>query len=160
MMSESVLNHKKLLIVDDEQDILDVVQETILERCPDAKVDKANSYETAAESLNAKDYDLVILDIMGVRGFDLLELATKKKFKVAMLTAHALNSEALRKSHDMGAMGYIPKAKLEELVPLLEDILQNDYKTGWRKLMDKLESFFDTSFEPEWKTKAGIRNWW
>ncbi|HEX2975138.1 MAG TPA: response regulator [Bacteroidales bacterium] len=159
-MSESVLNRKRLLIVDDEQDILDVVQETILESCPDAKIDKADKYETAAEFLNTKEYDLVILDIMGVRGFDLLELATKRKLKVVMLTAHALNTEALKKSHDMGAMGYIPKAKLEELVPLLEDVLQSDYKTGWRKLMDKLESFFEASFEPEWKIKAGIRNWW
>ncbi|HEX2966087.1 MAG TPA: response regulator [Syntrophorhabdaceae bacterium] len=159
-MSESVLNNKKLLIVDDEPDILDVVQETILEHSPDTKVDKANKYETAAELLKTEDYDLVILDIMGVRGFDLLEIATKRKFKVVMLTAHALNSEALKKSHDKGAMGYIPKAKLETLVPLIEDLLQNDYKTGWQRLMSKLESFFDASFEPEWKTKAGIRNWW
>ncbi len=46
--------------------------------------------------LESKPYDVVILDIMGVRGFDLLELSVKKGLKVAMLTAHALSPEASR----------------------------------------------------------------
>lgn len=160
-MAESILNHKKILVVDDEPDILTTVEEEILASCPDAKIDKATKYEDAAGFLKSKDYDLVILDIMGVRGFDLLEIAKGKKGKVAMLTAHALNPEALKKSHDMGAMAYLPKDKLGELVPFLEDILRDDYKTGWQRLMQKLDSFFDDKFdEPEWKKKAGIHAWW
>jgi DNA-binding NtrC family response regulator len=159
-MTESILNHKKILMVDDERDILDIVYEEILDRCPDAKMDTAASYEEAAELLKSKDYDLVILDIMGVRGYDLLEIAVTRKFKVAMLTAHALSPEALKKSHDMGAMAYLPKDKLGELVPFLEDALKDEYKTGWQRLMSKLENYFDTAFEPDWKTKAGIKYWY
>ena len=70
--------------------------------------------------LKANDYDLVVLDIMGVRGFDLLEIAVTRKFKVAMLTAHALSPEDLKKSHDMGARAYLPKDKLGEVVPFLK----------------------------------------
>ena len=73
-MTESILNHKKLLIVDDEPDVLAVVEQEILQGCPDSKIDKASNYDNAAEFLKSKDYDLVILDIMGVRGFDLLEI--------------------------------------------------------------------------------------
>ena len=59
--------------------------------CPNCKLDKATAYETAAKMLESTDYDVVILDIMGVRGFDLLDVAVKKNLRVAMLTAHALS---------------------------------------------------------------------
>jgi DNA-binding response OmpR family regulator len=44
--------------------------------------------------MTSQEYDLVILDIMGVRGFDLLDMAVGRNLPVAMLTAHALNPQA------------------------------------------------------------------
>jgi DNA-binding response OmpR family regulator len=158
-MAESILNGKKILIFDDEPDILAVVEEEILGSCPSCTIDKATKYEKGAELLKANNYDLVVLDIMGVRGFDLLEIAVSRSFKTAMLTAHALSPEALKKSHDMGAMTYIPKDKLGELVPFLEDALQHEYKTVWERLMNKLETYFNERFEADWKNKAGIIYW-
>ena len=155
-MTESILNHKKLLIVDDEPDILVTLEEEILQSSPDSKIDKASNYEDAAALLKANDYDLVVLDIMGVRGFDLLEIAVTRKFKVAMLTAHALNPEALRKSHDMGAIAYLPKEKLGEVVPLLEDMLLNDYKTEWAQLMGKLDDYFKAQWGKDWRKREAI----
>ena len=159
-MAESILNGKKMLVVDDEPDILAVVEEEILGSCPSCTIDKATNYEKGAELLKANNYDLVILDIMGVRGFDLLEIAVSRSFKTTMLTAHALSPEALKKSHDMGAMSYLPKDKLGELIPFLEDILQNEYKTVWKRLIEKLEAYFDERFESEWKKKAGATYWY
>jgi DNA-binding response OmpR family regulator len=157
-MIESILNHKKLLIVDDEPDVLTVVEREILDCCPDSKIEKAKNFENAANLLKSYDYDLVILDIMGVRGFDLLEIAVNRKFKVAMLTAHALSPEALKKSHDLGAHAYIPKEKLGELVPYLEDVLRYDYKTEWGQLMEKLDNYFKKQFGNDWRKKEVI-NW-
>ena len=123
-MTESALKGKKILAVDDEPDVLAELEDEILLACPDCTFEKAIDYEGAAKLLKSKEYDIVILDIMGVRGFDLLEIAVSRKFKVAMLTAHALNPEALQKSHDLGARAYLPKEKLAEIVPFLEDVLQ------------------------------------
>jgi DNA-binding response OmpR family regulator len=159
-MKESILNHKKLLIVDDEEDVLFIAEEEIRQSCPDCKVDKAETYEDAARLLESKEYDLVILDIMGVRGFDLLEIAVTRKFKVAMLTAHALSSDALKKAHDMGAWAYLPKGKLGELVPFLENILLKDYKAGWEGLIGELEDYFNKTLEPGWKKNAGVEFWY
>ena len=111
-MKESILNGKRLLAVDDEPDVLAVLEQEIKDACPNCKVEKATSYEKGAELINTSTYDIVILDIMGVRGFDLLELAVKRNLKVGMLTAHALSPEALKKSHDLGARAYLPKDKL------------------------------------------------
>jgi DNA-binding response OmpR family regulator len=158
-MTESILNHKKLLIVDDEPDVLALVEGEITESCPNSTIDKATSYEEASGLLKSKEYDLVLLDIMGVRGFDLLETAVARGFKVAMLTAHALSSDALKKSHDMGASAYLPKDKLGKLVPFLENVLTDEYKTGWERLLDSLGPDFDKALGRNWKTNAGISYW-
>jgi DNA-binding response OmpR family regulator len=159
-MAESSLNGKMILVVDDEPDILTVVRQEVLQCAPDSKIEEASNYEKAAELLKTKNYDLVILDIMGVRGFDLLKIAVTCKFKVAMLTAHALSPEALKKSHDMGAMAYLPKDKLGELVPFLEDILKYEYKPGWQRLIHKLENYYDITFGPGWKNTAAVKYWY
>ena len=158
-MTVSVLNGKKILAVDDEPDVLAVLEQEIMGACPNCKVEKATTYEKGAELINGSTYDIVILDIMGVRGFDLLELAVKKNLKVGMLTAHALSPEALKKSHDLGARAYLPKDKLGEITPFLEDILTQEYKSGWKRLLEKLENYFEDEFEPDWKRKAGINYW-
>ena len=71
-----------------------------------------------------------------------------------MLTAHALNFEALSKSYDLGAMAYLPKDELENLVPFLEDVLQHNYETMWHLLKQKLEAYFTKKFQSsDWKDK-------
>jgi len=158
-MNESLLDNRKLLIVDDEPDVLAVVEGEIASSFPKAKIDKTTSFEEATELLNTNEYDLVLLDIMGVRGFDLLEKAVKRRFRVVMLTAHSLNPEALKRSHDMGARAYLPKDRLGELVPFLEDVLKDEFITGWKRLLEKLEPDFNKALGPNWKTNAGITYW-
>ena len=157
-MTESILNGKKILAVDDEPDVLKILEEEIMGACPNCQFQKATTYESAAEMLKSQPYDVVILDIMGVRGFDLLELAVNRNFRVAMLTAHALSPEALKRSFDMKARAYLPKEKLGEVVPFLEDVLHYDYLPGWKRLFEKLKGFFDTRFKSDWEKKTGL-NW-
>jgi len=152
-MSKSILEGKKILAVDDEPDIVKVLEEEVKEAAPNCFFDKALTYEEALEKMEKNTYDIVILDIMGVRGFDLLEYGTKRGFRVVMLTAHALNAEALEKSYKMKAHGYLPKDKLGEIVPFLEDILQHDFFTGWKRLLEKLETFFDKNIDPDWRNR-------
>jgi DNA-binding NtrC family response regulator len=155
-MAASILNGKKILAVDDEPDVLRVLEMEILDACPDCVFETAATFETAAKLLENGAYDIVILDIMGVRGFDLLDIAVKKNLKVAMLTAHAVSLEALKRSYEMKARAYLPKDMLGEIVPFLEDVLEYDYKTGWEKLFKKLPRFFTDSFETDWEKKTGV----
>ena len=116
-----------------------------------ADLDKASTFEEASQRLASFTYDLVVLDIMGVRGFDLLHRAVLKKFPVVMLTAHALTPEALKRSFEMGARAYLPKEKLGEIVPFLEDVLTYEYLPGWKRLLMKLEGFFKARWGGDWK---------
>jgi DNA-binding NarL/FixJ family response regulator len=100
----------------------------------------------------------VILDIMGVRGFDLLELAVNRNFPVAMLTAHALTPEALKRSFEMKARAYLPKEKLGEIVPFLEDVLKYEFLPGWKRLLKKLEGLFNDRWGDYWQ-KSEAKFW-
>ena len=157
-MSGSVLDGKRILAVDDEPDVLSVLEEEIGGACLKCTFDKAATYEQAAALLKSNTYDLVILDIMGVRGFDLLQLAVERNFKVAMLTAHAMNPDALKRAFELKARAYLPKEKLGEVVPFLEDVLSYDYLPGWRRLFENLKSFFDSRFDSDWEKRTGL-NW-
>jgi DNA-binding response OmpR family regulator len=155
-LDNSILNGKTILAVDDEPDILSTLEDLIMDTCRDVKMDKATNFEDARILLESNKYDVVVLDIMGVRGFDLLEIAVKRDFKVAMLTAHALSPESLKRSIELKARAYLPKEKLEEIVPFLEDLLRLDYQSGWKRLFEKLHWFFADKFETDWEKKAGV----
>ena len=151
-MAESILNGKMILAVDDEPDILAVLEEEILAYAPNCKIEKALTYQDAKKKIESQNYDAVVLDIMGVRGFDLLDQAAKKNFRVAMLTAHSLNPESLKRSIELGACAYLPKEKMEEIVPFLEDIIESaDGSTVWGRLMNKLEGYFTMRWGDLWK---------
>jgi CheY-like chemotaxis protein len=159
-MSNSILDQRKVLVVDDEQDILDVLEEEITSSCSDCVLDKATSYDEAVKLIQSKNYDLIILDIMGVRGFDLLDIAVKKDLKAVMLTAHALSPENLMRAYDMGARAYLPKQKLGEIVPFLEDALKYDFKPGWKRVYESLSDMFVTLWGRDWEKlekEAGIK---
>ena len=149
MGSAHLLQDKIILIVDDEPDVLDTVAEQ-LDMC---RVHKAKDYDTALQLLASYTFDIVILDIMGVDGFELLKNSVSRGFPAVMLTAHALTPEALKKSIKLGAVSFLPKEKMPEIESYLEDIVLGGSKSAWGKLFDKLGSFFNKRFGPDWKER-------
>jgi CheY-like chemotaxis protein len=151
-----ILNGRRILAVDDEPDVLTILEDEILIAAPKCKFEKATTYEEAAKKLESQTYDVVLLDIMGVRGFDLLESAVKRNFRVAILTAHALSPEALNRSFKMKAMAYLPKESMGEVVPFLEDVLKYEYLPSWKRLMERLKRYFDSKFGSGWEKKTDL----
>ena len=160
MMSSSILDQKKILAVDDEQDVLNVLEDEITSSCSGCVFDKATSYDEAVNLLQSGNYDLIVLDIMGVRGFDLLQIAVKKNLRAVMLTAHALSPENLKRAYDMGARAYLPKQKLGEIVPFLEDALKYEFEPGWKRVYEALRDMFTILWGRDWEElqkTAGIK---
>ena len=148
---ENYLDNKRILAVDDEPDILDTIEEEL----PMCDVIKANSFEDAKELLTNEYFDLALLDIMGVDGYKLLDLAKQKNVTAVMLTAHALTPEDLAKSHKKGAASYLPKEEIENIATYLEDVFraQINSEDTWKRWYDKLSAFFDKRFGPDWKDR-------
>ena len=148
MAEENILNGKKILIVDDEPDIIETIEE-LLDMCD---VKSATSFEAAAQLLESSTFDIAILDIMGVNGYELLSIAKTKKITTVMLTAHALNIINFAKSMEGGACAYLPKDKIDELVDFLADILEHGNDAcgllgGW---LDRLNEYYERKFGPGW----------
>jgi len=149
MTSDSPLKDKVVLVVDDEPDVLETVEEE-LDMC---LVHKASDYDTALQYLLSYTYDIVILDIMGVNGFELLKNAVSRGFPAVMLTAHALSPESLKKSIKLGALSFLPKEKMAELTSYLEDVVLGAGKPVWQRLFDRMGDYFNKRFGPDWKEK-------
>ena len=110
MSKDDLLEGKIVLVVDDEPDVL----ETLDDLLPMCHVVKASTFQEAKELLETQAFDFAILDIMGVRGYELLECATRKKVIAIMLTAHALSVENTIKSYKRGAASYLPKDEMSD----------------------------------------------
>ena len=149
MSKESPLKDKIILVVDDEPDVLETVEEE-LDMC---LVHKAQDYDTALQYILSYTYDVVVLDIMGVNGFELLKTSVSREFPTVMLTAHAVTPEALKKSMKLGAVSFLPKEKMSELRDFLEDVVTDGGKSIWIKFFDRLETYFNKRFGPDWKEK-------
>jgi CheY-like chemotaxis protein len=149
MDTAEVLRDKVVLVVDDEVDVTETVSE-LLDTCI---VHTANDFDTARQLLSGYTFDVVILDIMGVNGFDLLKLAVKQGLPAVMLTAYALTPESLEKSISLGAVSFLPKEKMAELGEFIADVVLKGGRPVWEKLFDRLGDFFNKRFGPDWKQR-------
>ena len=149
MNPEDVLKDKSVLVVDDEPDVLDSIAEQ-LDMC---RIYRAKDYEIALQLMAGFKFDIVILDVMGVRGFELLKKSVSKGFPTVMLTAHAMTPEALKESIKLGAVSFLPKEMMAELDAYLADVITGSKKMVWINLLDKLNDYFSRQFGADWKEK-------
>ncbi len=152
MSDESLLTGKKVLIVDDEPDVLEVLED-MLSMC---EVSKATTFEEARELLETQPFDLAILDIMGVNGYALLNIAKKKNITAVMLTAHAFSPDNLIKSMEEGADSYLPKEEMKKIVDFLVDILkaQKEKESPWVPWHERFPtSYFEKRWGAAWRNK-------
>jgi DNA-binding NtrC family response regulator len=156
MNEKNQLQGKKILIVDDEPDILETLEE-LLSEC---EIEKASSFKEAKNKLEKQNFDMAILDIMGVDGYRLLDIANSKKVTSVMLTAHAMTVEDTLKSYKKGAAYFVPKAEMHNIAVFLSDILEakEKGKSSWWRWLDRLGSYYDKEFGPDWK--EGNRDFW
>lgn len=145
----SLLDGKRILVVDDEPDILDTLEDLL----PMCTVVKAGRFAEAKACLETRTFDLAVLDIMGVDGYRLLETATQKGITTVMLTAYALTPQDVVKSYEKGAAYYIPKEEMVHIVSFLEDILDAiaKGKNPWSRWYERLAAFCERKFGPGWK---------
>jgi DNA-binding NtrC family response regulator len=149
MEEKPILKDKLVLVVDDEPDVLDSVSEE-LDMC---LVHKAKDYDKACEYLIRYTYDVVVLDIMGVNGFELLKKSVEKGCPTVMFTAHVVTPEAIKKSMELGAVFFLPKDEIRQLKGFLEDVVLEGGKPMWKKFFDQFGSTLNKRFGPDWKEK-------
>ena len=105
-------NHKNIVVVDDEKDILELLKYNLEKE--KFKVSCISSGHSAVELISNLKPDLIILDLMlpGINGLDICEILKKKKntqnIPVLMLTAKGEESDII-KGLEIGADDYVVK---------------------------------------------------
>lgn len=143
------LDLKRVLIVDDDPDVLETLEE-LLSMCD---VVKATTFEEAREHLETQYFDIAILDIMGVDGYELLKIALKRRVMGVMLTAHALSPEQTKLSYKRGADLYVPKDMIAHITTYLNDVLEarETKRHPWWRWLDRFGSYYERKFKSGWK---------
>jgi DNA-binding NtrC family response regulator len=156
MPEKKWLDGKKILLVDDEPDVLDTLEDLL----PMCRLEKASSFKAARDFLEHASFDMAILDIMGVEGYELLEICNRNNVTAVMLTAHALSPDNIVKSYTQGAASYLPKEEMVNIASFLEDILEAKAqgKNPWTRWYGRMASFFEKKFGPQWQ--KGDKEFW
>ena len=149
MADQDLLEGKRILLVDDEPDVLDTLEDLL----PMCETVKASNFNVAKDYLESEHFDLAVLDIMGVEGYQLLEIAGQREVTSVMLTAHALSPENVVKSYKEGAASYLPKEEMVNIASFLNDVLEakEQGKSPWGRWYDRMGAFFEKKFGPKWQ---------
>ncbi len=150
-MGSKLLDGKRVLVVDDEPDVL----ETLVQLLFMCDVKKASTFEGAKELLEKEEFDIAVLDIMGVDGYKLLEISRKRNLIAVMLTAHALSPANIVRSFKGGAASYLPKDEMANIADFLEEVLEAKEKGKhfWWRWLDRWGAYYEKKFGPDWQNE-------
>lgn len=154
IVKKGLLEGKKVLIVDDEQDVLETLEELL----PMCDVTTASNFDDAKNLITTGDFDIAVLDIMGVDGYSLLKIAKEHNVIPVMLTAHAMTIEDTAKSYKEGASSYIPKEKMNEISTYLNDVMEAREKghSFWWRWFQRFGDFYERKFGSNWKDRYEV----
>jgi CheY-like chemotaxis protein len=152
VMDLKILEGKRILVVDDEPDIREIVSELLIP----SQVVTVGDFDEALKRITSESFDLVILDIMGVNGFALLEACRSNRLPAAMLSAHAVNLHSLNVAVKLGAVSFLPKEEIHRLPELIAEILQDleQGQTHWAKLFKRLGPYFKDKLGVLWEDES------
>ena len=122
----------KILIVDDEEAIANLIRMNLVKAGYQCEV--AADGEEAADAIEKRPFDLVLLDIMlpKLNGYEVLEYAKSMNIPVIFLTAMGETQQKV-KGLKLGAEDYIAKPfEIAELLARVETVLRRYKKTERR----------------------------
>ena len=127
---------KKVLIVDDEEDMLWMLQKNLDSTIPNIETFAAQSGIEALDILNGNEINLLITDINmpGMSGLDLLTEVSSKwpETKVIIMTAYPSNAFE-NKARKEGALQFVEKPfDIKDMRRIVEEALQTNNNAGSR----------------------------
>ncbi|MBM3246452.1 MAG: response regulator [Candidatus Omnitrophica bacterium] len=124
MEKHDFLKKNKILIVDDESDIVDVLKQFLCHKGYD--VSGASSGEEALDILDEKRTDLVLLDIKmpGIQGTEVAKIVKEKypHIKIIVVTGYAEEAESLSRDNLLAGL-FVKPIQLQELYEKILEVL-------------------------------------
>ncbi|MBF0431726.1 MAG: response regulator [Fibrobacteria bacterium] len=119
----------KILVVDDEENVLQSIRKVVESKIPQATVDSNSDPVLGLEMVKTNKYDLLIIDLMMPKcdGNEFIQKVkeSKLKLKIIMITGYATN-RARAQAFRTGVDGYIEKPfTRKELVSTILSFFDN-----------------------------------
>lgn len=136
----------KVLIVDDEEAIANLIRMNLVKAGYQCEI--ASDGEAAANAIEERTFDLILLDIMlpKLNGYEVLEYAKTMDVPVIFLTAMGETQQKV-KGLKLGAEDYIAKPfEIAELLARVETVLRRCHKT------ERQQHFLDIEIDTDSRT--------
>ncbi len=124
-MKKKIKEEKRILIVDEDPDILNYLAEETRKTGLNYQFDKADTFSLAVDAIFSGSYDLVMLDFPGIRGPYLLNLAFLRAVPTALMVSHNFFPLEAPYLPGKGISGLLSKDNLSEIVPALKNLFSS-----------------------------------
>ena len=124
-MKKKIIGDKKILIVDEDPNILNYLKEQTRKIGLNYQFEKADNFSQAVEAILSGRYDLVMLDFPGIRGPYLLNLAYLRALPTALLVSDNFFPLEVHYLPEKRARGLLFRDNLNKIVPDLENLFSS-----------------------------------
>ncbi|MGO9117837.1 MAG: response regulator [Desulfomonilaceae bacterium] len=139
-MDGQILEGKRILVVDHEREVLNIVAEALVA----SEVVIVGNAEEARPLIAKEFFNPAILDTVSASGCDLLQDCQANKLPAAMLTSREVEVRRVNEAMKWGAMSFFPKDELDRLPETIAELLERleKGKTHWTKPFRRLGAAF------------------
>lgn len=138
-MEGQILEGKRILVVDNEREILNMVSQALAA----SEVVAVGNADEARPLIARESFDLVILDTARANGCALLDDCHANKLPAAMLTPREVEVRRLNEAMKRGAKSFFPRDDVQRLSKSVADLLEHlEKETYWTRLSRRIKAGF------------------
>ena len=135
------MKNKKALAFDIQTDLLLTIEEEILNKCPECRLDIATTFEDARQLMLMFTYNLVIFDTATLPGSILVDLTLSRNIPVLVLSNDAMISEALRQFNVLRVKAFLQKKDINNIAHVIKHVFKSEDLTDRKQDLEKLWNF-------------------
>lgn len=135
------MKNKKALAFDIQTDLLLTIEEEILNKCQECRLDIATTFEDARQLMLMFTYNLVIFDTATLTESILVDLTLGRNIPVLVLSNDAMISEALRQFNVFRVKAFLQKKDINNIVHVIKHVFKSKDLPDWKHDLEKVWNF-------------------
>jgi len=135
------MKNKKALAFNIQTDLLLIVEEEILNKCPECRLDIATTFEDARQLMLMFTYDLVIFDTAPLPGSILEGMTLSRNIPVLILSNDEMTSEALRQFNVLRVKAFLQKKGINNIAHVIKHVFKSEDLPDWKQDLEKVWNF-------------------
>lgn len=141
-MNRYMRKYIQLLAVEMQMDLLQALEEEILHKCLECRLDIAATLEDARQLMLIWTYDVIVSDIvnLSVSRFNLADLLGSRNIPVFLLSSNSISPEDLKQGDKLKLKVILPRMDIDSIIPMIKQVLQYENLPDWKRdLSDSIE---------------------